>query len=197
MPDRPGPRQVAALLGGELDDAFEHIRVPAWIIDRGGHIRWENERSLELFGDVRGRFYADIVAPETEQLARVKFAKKLLGTAKTTDYSAVLLRPSGERVPVEVHSVAIEGGRRVVGIFGIADVDTDSPAPPPLRGMLTLRQHEVLRALGRGCSTVQIAAELQLSRETVRNHVRGILRALQVHSRLEAVAAGRRRGLID
>jgi len=37
-------------------------------------------------------------------------------------------------------------------------------------------------------STEQIAAELHLSVETVRNHIWAILRALGVHSRLEAGA---------
>jgi DNA-binding NarL/FixJ family response regulator len=49
----------------------------------------------------------------------------------------------------------------------------------------------VLRLLEHGCSTKQIAAELPLSTETVRNHVRRLSKALGVNSRLEAVAAAR------
>ena len=56
---------------------------------------------------------------------------------------------------------------------------------------LTPRQAEVLRLLEHGRSTDQIAEELHLSRETVRNHIRHILQALGVHSRLEAVALAR------
>ncbi len=44
-----------------------------------------------------------------------------------------------------------------------------------------------------GRSTRQIAEELHLSPETVRNHIRHVLRALGVHSRLEAVTLARRR----
>jgi DNA-binding NarL/FixJ family response regulator len=57
---------------------------------------------------------------------------------------------------------------------------------------LTPRQAEVLRLLEHGRSTTQIAHELHLSQETVRNHVRHLLRALGVNSRLEAVAVARR-----
>jgi DNA-binding NarL/FixJ family response regulator len=57
---------------------------------------------------------------------------------------------------------------------------------------LTPRQAEVLHLLEDGRSTSQIAVELHLSQETVRNHVRHLLRALGVNSRLEAVAAARR-----
>jgi DNA-binding NarL/FixJ family response regulator len=49
----------------------------------------------------------------------------------------------------------------------------------------------VLRLLEHGHSTKQIADELHLSTETVRNHIRGILRTLRVHSRIEAVAVAR------
>jgi DNA-binding NarL/FixJ family response regulator len=48
-----------------------------------------------------------------------------------------------------------------------------------------------LRLLEHGRSTQQIAEELHLSPETVRNHVRHVLRNLGVHSRLEAVALAR------
>jgi DNA-binding NarL/FixJ family response regulator len=53
---------------------------------------------------------------------------------------------------------------------------------------LTPRQAEVLDLLERGRSTRQIAEELHLSVETVRNHIRHLLRAMGAHSRLEAVA---------
>ncbi len=46
-----------------------------------------------------------------------------------------------------------------------------------------------------GRSTRQIAQELHLSPETVRNHIRNVLQALGVHSRLEAVTLARRQQL--
>lgn len=93
---------------------------------------------------------------------------------------------------------AVEEGGRVVGIFGIIDVDRQGSGPrkPPPED-LTPRQYEVLRLLARGSSTAQIAESLSLSRETVRNHVPGLLSALRVNSRIEALIEGRRRGLID
>jgi len=60
---------------------------------------------------------------------------------------------------------------------------------------LTPRQTEVLRLLEHGRSTGDIAQELHLSRETVRNHIRHLLQALGVHSRLEAVALARQEHL--
>jgi len=62
---------------------------------------------------------------------------------------------------------------------------------------LTPRQRQILRLLSAGASTDEIANELCISKETVRNHVRHILKALSSHSRLAAVAKARMLGLVD
>ena len=78
----------------------------------------------------------------------------------------------------------------MVGVFGqVSNVLEEPIAHPELP--LTPRQAEVLKLLERGRSTTQIAEELHVSRETVRNHVRHLLHALGATSRLEAVALAR------
>jgi DNA-binding NarL/FixJ family response regulator len=106
------------------------------------------------------------------------------------DAPVILLDEEGERVLVDVSSVCLFSGHRVIGVFGqLTDVaEEPERAPHP---HLTPRQAEVLRLLEHGRSTDQIAQDLHLSVETVRNHIRGILKALGVHSRLEAVALAR------
>ena len=64
-------------------------------------------------------------------------------------------------------------------------------------GVLTARQLDVLRLLAQGKSTGEIARELTLSQTTVRNHVAGLIAALGVHTRLQAVIAAKRAGLLD
>jgi DNA-binding CsgD family transcriptional regulator len=189
--------QTAAWLGGEIDEALADIGVPAFILDRTGVVQWQNARAYDVVGDARGRHFSSVVSPESVNQPRVEFTKQMLGSARTSDRDLVLRGRHGTRVPVAVHAVTLAAGRRVVGIFGILDVAAESATPPlPLSQPLTPRQHEVLVQLARGASTDQIAASLGLARETVRNHVRGLLRALRVHSRLEAVAEARRRGLL-
>lgn len=58
------------------------------------------------------------------------------------------------------------------------------------------REHAVLRALPGPLSVKQIASELQLSPNTVKTHVRTIFLGLGAHSRAEAVARARERGLL-
>lgn len=61
---------------------------------------------------------------------------------------------------------------------------------------LTPREHEVLAEMAKGLSNQAIGEALYVSRDTIRNHVANILRKLDAHSKLEAVATAARRGLI-
>ena len=61
---------------------------------------------------------------------------------------------------------------------------------------LTPREREVLALLAQAKSTATIAAELDASSNTVRNHIRAILNKLHVSSQLEAVVAAQRAGLV-
>jgi DNA-binding CsgD family transcriptional regulator len=153
-----------------------------------------NQAAEELVGDVRGRQFTSVVAPEETRRAREAFSKHMVGE-QDVDAPVVLLDDDGDRVSVEVSSVCLFEGHRVIGVFGqLRDVDEQpEPAPHP---HLTPRQSEVLRLLEHGRSTEQIAERLHLSVETVRNHIRAVLRALDVHSRLEAVAVARREHLV-
>jgi PAS domain S-box-containing protein len=177
-------------LGNDVEEALEHINVPSYVLDDHGIIRWVNPAATRLVGDVRGKQFTSVVAPEETSRARHEFARKVTGTAKTTDADVVVFDGEGNRTLVEVHSVRLLRGGRVVGVFGHLEHE---PVSEPVAAVhaLTPRQAEVLRLLEHGRSTEQIAAELHLSKETVRNHIRHILQALGVHSRIEAVAVAR------
>jgi PAS domain S-box-containing protein len=181
-------------LGGDVGRALEDINVPSYAIDSAGVIRWLNPAARKLVGDVRGRQFTSVVAPEDNRRARETFARKIAGKERQTDADVVLVDEAGDRQAVEISSVPLVEGGRVIGVFGQV-VHTEGPAPPP-HPQLTARQAEILRMLEHGRSTRQIASELHLSTETVRNHVRHVLRALGVHSRLEAVALARREHLV-
>jgi len=56
---------------------------------------------------------------------------------------------------------------------------------------LSPRQHEVLVLMSRGVRAREIAAELGVTQTTARNHIRDVLRRLDCHSQLEAVARAR------
>ena len=178
-------------IGGDVTDAIERVRVPAYVIDAQGIIRWLNPAARKIVGDVRGRHLTSVVAPEETRRAQEIFTRNLIGPSGGSDNKGVVMGADGRRVAVELSAVPLRSGGRVIGVFGQAiDVEEDEPPPPPPH--LTPRQGEVLRLLEHGRSTDEIADELHLSTETVRNHIGAMLRALHVHTRLEAVAVARR-----
>jgi PAS domain S-box-containing protein len=177
-------------VGGDVERALGNVGVPSYVLDTTGNVRWINPAAERLLGDIRGRHYTSVVSPEDSRRARELFAQKVIGASPATDSTGVLVSTAGTRVAVELSSVPLMNGERVVGVFGLIEErpGDSSTAPPP---HLTPRQVEVLRLLEQGHSTKQIAAELHLTIETVRTHIRRLFRALGVNSRLEAVAAAR------
>jgi DNA-binding NarL/FixJ family response regulator len=66
------------------------------------------------------------------------------------------------------------------------------PAP-----RLTDREMEVLRLVAKGLNNRDIAKQLFISENTVKNHIRNILEKLQLHSRMEAVVYAVREKLLE
>ena len=184
------PVDALRMLGGDLEGALEHVNVPTYVLDRAGLVRWMNDSARALVGEQVGRQFTSVVAPEETRRARELFARKIVGNTTVTDAPVTVVDKTGAHVGVEISSVPLKQGEHVVGIFGqVTSVLEEPHAHPSLH--LTPRQSEVLRLLERGRSTTQIAEELHLSRETVRNHIRHLLRAVGASSRLEAVAMAR------
>jgi PAS domain S-box-containing protein len=180
---------------GDLHGALEELNVPAYAVDRHGIIRWINTAAHKLVGDVRGRQQSSVVVPEQARAAKESFLRKMMGTVKSADETVVVVEPDGRRVQVQISSCPLREGHRIVGVFGVVRHRDEMAAPKP-HPHLTPRQNEVLHLLSHGHSTAQIAEELHLSTDTVRNHVRRMLRALGAHSRIEALAVAHREGLL-
>jgi PAS domain S-box-containing protein len=181
-------------LSPNIAQALAEISLPIYVVDRTGAIRWMNAAAIGLLGDRRGEHFSTVIAPEEQQLANEKFARKVIGGARTTSYDIAMLAHDGRRLETEVESVRLEDDTEAFGVFGIIAVEKF--ANPAVAPQLTPRQLQVLKRLAGGGSTDMIANELHISRETVRNHVRDLLRALGVHSRVQAVARAHQLGIV-
>jgi two-component system, NarL family, response regulator DegU len=62
---------------------------------------------------------------------------------------------------------------------------------------LTPREMEILKYIGQGYLNKQIANELGISEQTIKNHVTSILRKLNANARTEAVVLALKQGLIS
>src|SRR3954454_954892 len=159
---------------GTIAAALDRIPMPVLTISETGIVDWVNPVGLETFGDIVGRRYTVIFAPESVATVQTAFARKQVGETRWTEYEAVVLAADGSRLQVEISSVSLEEDGHFVGVFGVMHPERTLPPPKPLLHDLTPRQAEVLSYLARGYSTSQMAAEMGVSVATVRNHVRDL-----------------------
>jgi PAS domain S-box-containing protein len=121
---------------------------------------------------------------------REVLASTLSGQRLWLSLTTVLVPPAADERCSRIHLM------REVGVTPELEMAILERLTQPKRGevdaslidQLTLREREVLRLLGDGLGTQEIADQLFVSSTTARNHVQHILSKLGVHSRLEAVA---------
>ncbi len=96
--------------------------------------------------------------------------------------------------------VALVGSAReadvVVGDQALPAIATGNGTAVADGTALTDRELSVLRLVALGMGNKEIAAELGISRHTVKYHLAAVLTKLGVHSRTEAVALALRRGMV-
>jgi DNA-binding NarL/FixJ family response regulator len=131
-----------------------------------------------------------VLGPETDD----EVALEALRTG-ASGYLARTLPP--DRLPRAIEAAA--AGEAVISreltmslLRRLRHTTADGAGLRPVRSPLSRREWEVLDCLCDGLSSEQIATRLTLSTETVRTHVKNILRKLEVRSRREAVEATQR-----
>jgi DNA-binding NarL/FixJ family response regulator len=91
-------------------------------------------------------------------------------------------------IPVELFAKAIARQRQMV---------TDEEVRKKVAAQFTPRELDVLRLLAEGHDTMTLASHLGIAPHTVEWHVRHVIEKLGVHSKLQAVIAAARLGLIE
>ena len=156
----------------------------------------------------------DVVMPELDGIAATRRIRKvipdqvvvLLTSADEDEVGLVGLRAGAagfltKEVDIDILPQALHGaysGEAVVSRrFGMRLVEHLRRTPEargmrPIKGPLTPREWEVMDLVCQRRTTDQIADSLVLSPETVRSHVKHILRKLDARSREEAIAVTQR-----
>jgi DNA-binding NarL/FixJ family response regulator len=116
--------------------------------------------------------------------------------------SGYLLKDSSIEEVAQAVKVVAEGQSLISPSMAVKLIDEFKQMSRPERqhvpGLrLTERELEVLRLVAKSMNNREIAKELFISENTVKNHVRNILEKLQLHSRMEAVMYAMKENLLD
>ena len=122
-----------------------------------------------------------IDAGATAYLTKAATADQIIEAVRRASVGEVL-------IPVALFAKAIARQRKVV---------TEREAREKLFADFTPRELDVLRLLAEGHDTATLARRLGIAPHTVEWHVRHVIEKLRVHSKLQAVIAAARLGLIE
>jgi len=180
----------------------DSLMVPASLHDVEGRFVHMNAAAERASGNsnaqMLGHHFTDLLPPEARENVTAQY-HRAVERGEPTDFETVFVDASGHLRGVRAQHLPLRQGHAIVGVLILA-FDVRKPPSEPigleLRPHLTPRQREVLDLIASGLSTSEIARELSLATETVRNHLRGVFRELHAHTRLEAIATAQRRGLL-
>ena len=195
--DHPLLREgVAALIGNQTDmvliaeasngrealEQFRRHRPDITLMD----LEMPDMSGIDAMSAIRGEFPDARIVVLTTHAGDVLVARALKAGAR-----AYLLKGLLRKELLETIRAVHVGQKRVSPEVAaeIAEHATDDA--------LTPREIDVLRLIARGNANKIVAAELSLTEETVKSHVRNILSKLGASDRTHAVAIGLKRGIIE
>ena len=118
----------------------------------------------------------------------------VVGLIKAGASGYVLKDDVSEMLMRAIRTVA-DGGEWISPRIANLLVDSVREAQGAPSDLLTEREVDVLRCMGRGYTNRRIAEELVITEQTVKNHVSSIFTKLEVETRVEAVLYALRHGL--
>ena len=152
----------------------------------------------EIGPDVFGRLHAVAPSARVVVLAPVDRYDDLV-EAMQLDAAGYLPRDCSTAELTDAILVVHEGQSVVSPAIAVSMLDRVGPLPANdlAAPRLTEREREVLGLMAEGMNNRQIAGELVISENTVKNHIRNILEKLQLHSRVAAVMFAVRQKMVE
>jgi PAS domain S-box-containing protein len=185
---------------GRADNAWEG---PFWLVFQRSsnpigllddERRWVdvNAAGVELLGRSREEIVGSPAVDSIPAAHRARWEQEweMLVRDGHITHSGPLLRADGSEVEVESAAAqAVIGGRRLVVFVLLSPPPAaDGPAAEPSSRVLTDREREIVSEIALGGRTPEIAADLYISADTVRTHVRNAMAKLGARTRAQLVA---------
>jgi len=188
-------------LVGEASDGVEAVQkaqelMPDVILM---DVRMPKRSGIEAAGDIK------------DVLPHVKILMLTISDEEADLYEAIKAGASGyllKEIPIDDVAEAIRSvwagqsrispsmaSKLLTEFAAMSKVSSEKPQVPTPH--LTDREMEVLRLVAQGLNNRDIAKQLFISENTVKNHIRNILEKLHLHSRMEAVVYAVREKLLE
>ena len=187
---------IAALIGNQTDmevvaeasdgrealEQFREHRPDITLMD----LQMPRMNGIDAIGAIRAEFPEARIIILTTHAGDVQVSRALKAGAR-----AYLLKASLRNELLETIRAVHAGQKRLSSEVAteIAEHSADDA--------LTPREVDVLRFVAKGNANKEIGAQLSLTEETVKSHIRNILSKLQANDRTHAVAIAVKRGIVD
>ena len=187
---------IAALIGNQSDmelvaeapngrealEQFRRYRPDITLMD----LQMPEMNGIDAISAIRGEFPEARIIVLTTYAGDVQITRALKAGARAYLLKGLLRKELLETIR------AVHAGHKRLSSEAAAEV-----AEHAVDELLTPREIDVLRLVAAGNANKAVAAQLLLTEETVKSHVRNILAKLGANDRTHAVAIGLKRGIID
>jgi DNA-binding NarL/FixJ family response regulator len=187
---------IAALIGNQSDmelvaeapngrealEQFRRHRPDITLMD----LQMPEMNGIDAISAIRGEFPEARIIVLTTYAGDVQITRALKAGARAYLLKGLLRKELLETIR------AVHAGQKRLSSEAAAEV-----AEHAVDELLTPREIDVLRLVAAGNANKEVAAQLSVTEETVKSHVRNILAKLGANDRTHAVAIGLKRGIID
>jgi DNA-binding NarL/FixJ family response regulator len=168
--------------GREAVDLFRKHQPDVTLMD----LQMPEMNGIDALSAIRGEFPEARVIVLTTYTGDVQVFRAMKGGARAYLLKGLLRKELTETIR------AVHAGQKRLAPEIAAEI-----AEHAIDGTLTPREVEVLRLVSGGNANKEIAAQLSLTEETVKGHVKNILAKLGAKDRTHAVTIGLKRGIFE